>query len=98
MAKSKHTPEQKTKIVIESLNKKISVEELSRKHNISPQTLHQWREKFLETAKDAFLENEEIDSLKRERDTLKRKIYEQNIVIDAFKKVLEEEHQKSKEK
>ena len=91
MAKSKHTPEQKTKIVIESLNKKISVEELSRKHNISPQTLQQWREKFLETAKNAFLENEEIDSLKRERDTLKRKIYEQVIVIDAFKKVLEED-------
>ena len=51
MVKSKFTPEQKIQIVLESIRTSISTAELCRKHNVHPQTFHNWKQRFMESGK-----------------------------------------------
>ena len=75
--RSRWKPEDKVRIVMESLNTSISIAELCRKHGVVPITFYQWKEKFLEAGKlglsgglrnhraasDAVLENERLNKL-----------------------------------
>ena len=49
MVKSKFTPEQKIRIVLESIRTGTSTAELCRKHNVHPQTFHNWKQRFMES-------------------------------------------------
>ena len=51
MVKSKFTPAEKSRVVLESLNTNISTAELCRKYNIHPQTFYSWKERFVEGGK-----------------------------------------------
>ena len=44
----KWTPEDKTRIVMESLTTNITVAELCRKYNLNPNVLYNWKQKFIE--------------------------------------------------
>jgi transposase-like protein len=44
-------PEDKVRIVLESLNTNISISELCRKYAVSPTVFYQWREKFVQGGK-----------------------------------------------
>ncbi len=55
----KHNPQDKAIIVMEFINTSISAAELCRKHNISPTTFQDWKDKFLQGGKEAFLLNKE---------------------------------------
>ncbi len=57
MVKSKFTPQEKARIILESINTRISTAELCRKYNIHPQTFYQWREKFISGGKMSILDN-----------------------------------------
>jgi len=77
---------------VESLNTNISTAELCRKHNISPPTFYQWKEKFIEAGKASLngkSNNDMYKNLQKENETLKRIVGELTIVNDAFKKTLE---------
>ena len=77
---------------MESLNTNISTAELCRKHNISPPTFYQWKEKFIEAGKASLngkSNNDMYKNLQKENETLKRIVGELTIVNDAFKKTLE---------
>ena len=92
MVKSKFTPQEKARIILESINTRISTAELCRKYNIHPQTFYQWREKFINGGKMSVIGTTKQSPervLQKENETLKRIIGEQTIVIDAFKKTLE---------
>ncbi len=88
----KWTASEKAIIVIESLTTSISIAELCRKHNLSPNTFYPWKDKFLECGKSAFsgAPNRNIcKQLQKENDSLKHLIGELTIANDAFKKTLE---------
>ena len=92
MVRSKFTPQEKARIVLESLNTNISAAELCRKYNISPPTFYQWKEKFVEGGKTSLNGTSKGDvckSLQKENENLKRIIGELTIANDAFKKTLE---------
>lgn len=92
MVRSKFTPQDKARIILESLNTNISAAELCRKYNISPPTFYQWKEKFVEGGKASLsgTSNGNIHkSLQKENESLKRLIGESTIANDAFKKTLE---------
>ena len=55
MVKSKFTPQEKSRIVLESLNTNIATAELCRKYNIHPQTFYSWKEKFVDGGKAALV-------------------------------------------
>jgi len=89
---SKFTHSEKVRIVLESLNTNISTAELCRKHNISPPTFYQWKEKFIEAGKVSLngTSNNDINkNLQKENDSLKRIIGEITMANDILKKTLE---------
>ena len=89
MVKSKFTPAEKSRIVLESLNTNISTAELCRKYNIHPQTFYQWRERFVEGGKASLNGTPNGDvckNLQKENDSLKRLIGEITIANDILKK------------
>lgn len=87
------TPEDKTRIVMESLTTNITVAELCRKYNLNPNVFYNWKQKFIEGGKIALSSGSSKDNINKDLETenerLKRIIGEQTIAIDAFKKTLE---------
>ena len=85
-------PEDKTRIVMESLTTNITVAELCRKYNLNPNVFYNWKQKFIEGGKVA-LSGSSKDNINKDLETenerLKRIIGEQTIAIDAFKKTFE---------
>lgn len=88
----KWTASEKARIVIESLTTSINTAELCRKHNLSPNTFYPWKDRFLESGKNAFSgapDGNICKQLQKENDSLKHLIGELTIANDAFKKTLE---------
>jgi transposase len=87
------TPEDKTRIVMESLTTNITVAELCRKYNLNPNVFYNWKQKFIEGGKIALSSGSSKDNINKDLETenerLKRIIGEQTIAIDAFKKTFE---------
>ncbi len=80
MVKSKFTPQEKARIILESINTRISTAELCRKYNIHPQTFYQWRGKFINGGKMSVIGTAKQSPervLQKENETLKRIICEQ---------------------
>ena len=93
MYKSKWTTEQKIAIVLESLNTNISVAELCRKHNVTPNAFYGWKEKFVDAGKLALASSSRTSDtghqeLEAENEKLKRLIGELTIANDALKKAM----------
>ena len=49
--RSRWSPDEKIRIVLESLNTNISMAELCRKYNVTPVTFYAWKEKFVQGGK-----------------------------------------------
>ena len=64
MVKSKFTPEQKIHIVLESIRTSISTAELCCKHNVRPQTFHNWKQRFMESGKAGLSQSGKKDPIK----------------------------------
>lgn len=85
-------PEDKARIVMESLTTNITVAELCRKYNLNPNVFYNWKQKFIEGGRMALSGSSKGNinkDLKTENERLKKIIGEQTIAIDAFKKTLE---------
>ena len=86
----KRNPQDKAKIVMEFINTSISAAELCRKHNISPTTFQDWKDKFLQGCRQALLnKGDKIKSHAKEVENLKRIIGEITVANDVLKKTLE---------
>ncbi len=87
--RSKHSPEEKYQIVMESLDHNTTQAEICRRHGIFPTQLAKWKQQFPEGGKDALSQNRKGDEREEEIENLKKIIGEQSLVIDAFKKRLQ---------
>jgi len=91
--RSRWKPEDKVRVVMESINTSISMSELCRKYGIVPTTFYQWKEKFLEAGKlglSGGLNNKNGGAsreLELENERLKKLIGELTIANDALKKL-----------
>ena len=91
--RSRWTVEQKIAIVMESLNTNISVADLCRKHNVTPNAFYGWKDKFLNAGKLAltgYFKTGPGDELTAENENLKKLIGELTIANSALKKALTE--------
>ena len=89
---SRWKPEDKIRIVMESINTSISMSELCRKYGVVPNTFYQWKEKFLEAGKlglSGGLKNGANRELESENERLKKLIGELTIANDSLKKAME---------
>ena len=94
--RSRWSPDEKIRIVLESLNTNISMAELCRKYNVTPVTFYAWKEKFVQGGKLA-LTGQLKDPAKEnqaENDRLKKLIGELTIANEAMKEVLRGEGKK----
>ena len=92
MVKSKFTPAEKSRIILEFLNTNITTAELCRKYNIHPQTFYQWKERFIAGGKASLngtSKGNVCKNLQKENDSLKKLIGEITIANDILKKTLE---------
>lgn len=80
----------KSKVVLEALRERSSVEELAKKYEIHPTQINTWKREFLSKASSIFDDKPEKGSRKREEaiETLYAKIGQQNVEIDFLKKKL----------
>jgi transposase len=93
---SRWSPDEKIRIVLESLNTNISMSDLCRKYNLTPATFYQWKEKFIHGGKLALTGGLKDPSKEKEQEVerLKKLIGELTIANDAMKQVLQAEGKK----
>ena len=92
--RSRWKPEDKIRIVMESINTSISMSELCRKYGVVPTTFYQWKERFLESGKlglsGGLTKNGDASrELESENERLKKLIGELTIANDSLKKAME---------
>lgn len=90
--RSRWSPEDKIRIVLESLNTSITTAELCRKYNVTPLTVNKWKDRFLEGGKLALAGKlKDPDRVLQDQNReLKSLIGEYAIANDALKKALTE--------
>ena len=94
MTRRHWTPEEKIRIVLESLNTNIGTAELCRKYAVTPTLFNYWRTRFIDGGKQALSSSRRNgggEVLQAENQRLKQLIGELTIANDAFKKILEGE-------
>lgn len=97
MTRRHWTPEEKIRIVLESLNTNIATAELCRKYVVTPTLFNYWRTRFIDGGKQALSgsrRNGGGEVLQAENQRLKQLIGELTIANDAFKKILEGERRR----
>ena len=79
----------KTKVILEALSERYSIQELSRKHGVHANQISKWKNQFLANASSVFEKpgsNQSEEELDEER--LFKVIGQQKIEIDFLKKAL----------
>lgn len=79
----------KTKVVLEALSERYSIQELGRKHDLHPNVISQWKNQFLSNAEKVFEQPVSKKSeVELEKERLFKVIGQQKIEIDFLKKAL----------
>jgi transposase len=91
-SRRKFSADFKTKVVIESLKEKNTIEEIARKYELHPNQITHWRKEFLSKAANVFASEEDHSSDKKQQEVLLEKLYsqigQQKVEIDWLKKKL----------
>lgn len=89
--KRKFNPEFKSKVVLESLKERSSIEELASKYELHPSQISMWRKQFLDNSSLLFDNNTKGD--KDEKEVLIKELYSQigelKVANDWLKKKLQ---------
>ena len=91
-SRRRFSAEFKSKIVIEALKERNTIEELARKHELHPNQISQWKKEFLEKAASVFSTDSGTGEEKKQQDDTIEKLYaqigQQKVEIDWLKKKL----------
>lgn len=84
----KFTSAFKTKVVLEALKERSTIQELAAKFELHPNQISEWKKEFLTNAEKAFEgESEEKENpVEKERDELYKQIGQMKVEIDWLKK------------
>ena len=80
----------KTKVVLEAIKERETIQQLASKYEVHPAQISQWKSEFLSSADQVFGKSKEEDkaSSEQEKDALYMKIGRLEMEIDFLKKVL----------
>lgn len=80
----KFTSSFKTKVVLEALSERHTIQELGRKYEIHPNQIAKWKSQFLENAQSVFegKSTSEATDYEKEKERLLKIIGEQKVDID----------------
>lgn len=88
MSRKKHSSGLKTKIVLEALQERISIQELGKKYDIHPNQISTWKTQFLKGVIGIFEKGVKVDDDSKQKEDLFKKIGQLQIENDFLKKVL----------
>jgi len=77
----------KTKVVLEALQERESIQELGKKYDLHPNQISTWKSQFLAGANNVFEKESNID-LEKEKADLYKKVGQLQMEVDFLKKVL----------
>ena len=87
MKRRKFSSKFKTKVVLEALSGRYTIQELSRKHQIHANQISNWKRQFLDKAETVFDEgaDTQADELRKENEKLYKIVGQQKVEIDFLK-------------
>lgn len=87
-SRRKFTATFKTKVVLEALKERMTLQELASKFELQPTQITLWKKEFLNNATAAFETKSKIDDSEKEKDQLFGKIGRLEVENDFLRKVL----------
>ena len=87
-SRRKFTVAFKTKIVLEALKERSTLQELASKFELLPNQITLWKKEFLNNASAVFEKESKIDDSEKEKDQLYGKIGRVEVENDFLRKVL----------
>ncbi len=90
-SRRKFTAEFKSKVVLEALKERSTIEELAKKHEVHPTQINTWKREFLSKAVSVFDEKSDSEQKQKEADTerLYAQIGQLKVENDFLKKKLQ---------
>ncbi len=92
-SRSEFSTDFKSKVVLEALKERSTVEELARKYEVHPNQIHHWKKEFLSNASSVFSAGESLSEEKKRFEEEKERLYaqigQQKVEIDWLKKKLQ---------
>lgn len=95
--RKKWSADEKIRIVLEGMKREIPVSELCRREGVPTTAYYSWVKDFMESGKAGLKRDgareanrSEVEKLRKENEKLKALIGEKELVIDVFKKSLDE--------
>lgn len=79
----------KTKVVLEVLQERETLQEISRKYELHPSQISTWKSQFLSNANAAFEKGVSKAADDKEKDALFKKVGQLQLEVDFLKKALE---------
>lgn len=90
-SRRKFSADFKTKVVLEAIKERYTIEEIARKYEIHPNQIHLWKKEFLSKASGVF-DNKDTRQSEEERQAILDRLYsqigQQKVEIDWLKKKL----------
>jgi len=83
-----HTAGFKTKVVLEALHERETIQEIGKKYDIHPNQISTWKSQFLANANSVFEKGITKSDDEKEKDELYKKVGQLQIENDFLKKVL----------
>lgn len=86
--RKKYTSGFKTKVVLETLQERETIQEIAKKYELHPNLISTWKSQFLANANSIFEKGATKSDDEKERDALFKKVGQLQIENDFLKKVL----------
>lgn len=84
--RKKYTSGFKTKVVLEALQERETIQEIAKKHELHPNQISTWKSQFLANANSIFEKGATKSDDEKERDALFKKVGQLQIENDFLKK------------
>ncbi len=86
--RKRYTSGFKTKVVLEAMQERETIQELGRKYSLHPTQISTWKKQFLSNASSVFEKGIEKHDDEKERTELFKKVGQLQMEVDFLKKVL----------
>ena len=81
LTRSKYTPEEKIRIVLEGFRREVTVSDLCRREGIKPGAYYAWTKDFMEAGKERLTRDTVRDATRREIEHLQRESHELKLLV-----------------
>lgn len=78
----------KTKVVLEALQERETIQEIGKKYDLHPNQISTWKSQFLSNANHVFEKGLAKDDAEKEKTDLYKKVGQLQMEVDFLKKVL----------